>query len=289
VRKYLGIYGDRLGKFGGLTGDLKSIQAVELIDQNPIGRSSRSNPVTYVKAFDEIRDLFAKQSFSKARGYKPGFFSFNVPGGRCEMCEGEGIITVSMQFMADVHLTCESCHGKRYKNETLEVTYRDKNISDLLEMNIEDALNFFGESTERLEQKIVEKIQPLVDVGLGYLQMGQPSSTLSGGEAQRIKLASFLTKARNPSPSLFIFDEPTTGLHFYDIEKLLLALNRLIDIGHSVIVIEHDMDVVKCADHIIDLGAEGGENGGQLLFTGTPEELTQCAASYTGIYLKNKL
>ena len=289
VRKHLGIYGDKLGKFGGLQGDLSSVQAVELIDQNPIGRSSRSNPVTYVKAFDEIRDLFAKQAISKARGYKPGFFSFNVPGGRCDMCEGEGIITVSMQFMADVHLTCESCHGKRYKNETLEVTYRNKTISDLLEMNIEDALNFFGESSDRLEQKIVEKIQPLVDVGLGYLQMGQPSSTLSGGEAQRIKLASFLSKAKNPTPTLFIFDEPTTGLHFYDIEKLLIALNRLINIGHSVIVIEHDMDVVKCADYIIDLGAEGGQHGGQLVFEGTPEELVRCKESYTASYLKNKL
>jgi len=289
IRKHLGIYGDKLGEFGGIKGDLTRIAAVELIDQNPIGRSSRSNPVTYVKAFDEIRELFSKQAISKARGYKPGFFSFNVPGGRCDMCDGEGIITVSMQFMADVHLTCESCHGKRYKNETLEVTYREKTISNLLEMNIEDALHFFGESKERLEQKIVEKIQPLVDVGLGYLQMGQPSSTLSGGEAQRIKLASFLTKARNPTPTLFIFDEPTTGLHFYDIEKLLVALNRLIDIGHSVIVIEHDMDVVKCADHIIDLGAEGGENGGQLIFEGTPEEILLCTSSYTGNYLKNKL
>jgi excinuclease ABC subunit A len=289
VRKHLGIYGDKLGKFDGIKGDLTRIKAVELIDQNPIGRSSRSNPVTYVKAFDEIRDLFAKQAISKARGYKPGFFSFNVPGGRCDMCEGEGIITVSMQFMADVHLTCESCHGKRYKNETLEVTYRDKTISDLLEMNIEDALHFFGESTDRLEQKIVEKIQPLVDVGLGYLQMGQPSSTLSGGEAQRIKLASFLSKGKNPLPTLFIFDEPTTGLHFYDIEKLLVALNRLIDIGHSVIVIEHDMDVVKCADHVIDLGKEGGEHGGQLIFEGTPEEMVKCNESYTGTYLKSKL
>ncbi|MDG0974102.1 MAG: excinuclease ABC subunit UvrA [Crocinitomicaceae bacterium] len=289
VRKHLGIYGDKIGKFGGISGDLSRIQAVELIDQNPIGRSSRSNPVTYVKAFDEIRDLFAKQVVSKARAYKPGFFSFNVPGGRCDRCEGEGIITVSMQFMADVHLTCESCHGKRYKNETLEVTYRGQTISDILDMNIEDAFHFFAAIDERLEQKIAEKIQPLVDVGLGYLQMGQPSSTLSGGEAQRIKLASFLAKAKKPTPTLFIFDEPTTGLHFYDIEKLLVALNRLIDIGHSVIVIEHDMDVLKCADHIIDLGPEGGVNGGYLQFSGTPEELIASTESFTGEYMKSKL
>ncbi len=289
VRKHLGIYGDKIGKFGGISGDLSLIQAVELIDQNPIGRSSRSNPVTYVKAFDEIRDLFAKQALSKARGYKPGFFSFNVPGGRCDRCEGEGIITVSMQFMADVHLTCESCHGKRYKNETLEVTYRGKTISDILDMNIDDAFHFFEAIKGRFEQKIAEKIQPLVDVGLGYLQMGQPSSTLSGGEAQRIKLASFLAKAKKPTPTLFIFDEPTTGLHFYDIEKLLVALNRLIDIGHSVIVIEHDMDVLKCADHIIDLGPEGGIKGGCLQFSGTPEELIGCTASFTGEYMKSKL
>lgn len=268
------------------SGDFKQIQAVELIDQKPIGRSSRSNPVTYVKAFDEIRQLYADQKNAKARAYKPGFFSFNIEGGRCEMCEGEGIITVSMQFMADIHLTCEACQGKRYKNETLEIKYRDVNISELLEMDVDQALNFFKQQNGKSEQKIVEKLQPLVDVGLGYLKMGQPSSTLSGGEAQRIKLASFLAKGSQASTTLFIFDEPTTGLHFYDIEKLMLAFNRLISSGHSIIVIEHNLEVVKCADWVIDLGPEGGENGGTILFEGTPEQLILCEESYTGQFLK---
>ncbi|MEX2484881.1 MAG: excinuclease ABC subunit UvrA [Brumimicrobium sp.] len=289
LNKKLGVHGNKIGEHEELTGDFSRVESIEFVDQNPIGRSSRSNPVTYVKAFDEIRDLFSRQKVSKMRGYKPGFFSFNVTGGRCEMCEGEGVITVSMQFMADVHLKCESCNGRRYKEETLEIKYKGKSIADVLEMDIEEALTFFSEGDTRLEEKVVEKIQPLVDVGLGYLTMGQPSSTLSGGEAQRIKLASFLSKAKNPSPTLFIFDEPTTGLHFDDINKLLISLNRLIDIGHSVIIIEHDMDVVKNADWVIDLGPEGGEKGGNLIFQGTPEDLVKFKESYTGIYLKEKL
>ena len=289
LRKKMGIHGDKVGRYKEITGDFSAIEAIEYIDQNPIGRSSRSNPVTYVKAFDEIRELFARQQAAKIQGRKAGYFSFNVPGGRCEMCEGEGIITVSMQFMADVHLTCEACNGKRYKSEALEITYRDKSIADILDMNIESALSFFKEGTSRLEEKVVEKIQPLVDVGLGYLSMGQPSSTLSGGEAQRIKLASFLSKGNKSQPTLFIFDEPTTGLHFYDIEKLLDAFNRLIDVGHSIVVIEHDMDVVKCADYLIDLGPVGGEEGGALLFQGKPEDLINCKESYTAHFLTPKL
>lgn len=267
-------------------GDWKMIKAVELVDQNPIGKSSRSNPVTYVKAFDEIRELYAKQPLAKTRGYKPGFFSFNVEGGRCEMCEGEGRITVGMQFMADIHLTCEACGGARYKTETLEVEYKGVNISQLLEMDIENALTFFKETNGKLEEKIVEKIQPLFDVGLGYLKLGQSSSTMSGGEAQRIKLASFLAKGNKVPSTLFIFDEPTTGLHFHDIDKLIIAFNRLVDAGHSIIVIEHNGEVIKCADWVIDLGPEGGVNGGNIVFTGTPEELVQCKESYTGKYLK---
>ncbi len=272
-----------------VNGDWKHIGAVELVDQNPIGKSSRSNPVTYVKAFDDIRELYAKQQISKIRNYRPGYFSFNVEGGRCEMCEGEGIITVGMQFMADIHLTCETCHGTRYKAETLEVEYRGVNIAQLLNMDIEKALEFFNEGKDLLEKKIAEKLQPLVDVGLGYLKMGQSSSTLSGGEAQRIKLASFLAKGSKATPTLFIFDEPTTGLHFHDIEKLIIALNRLIDAGHSVIVIEHNKEVIKCADWVIDLGPEGGDKGGNIVFQGTPEDLVQCSESYTGKFLKDVL
>lgn len=289
LNKKLGIHGQKLGQHKELTGDFSQVEVVEFVDQNPIGRSTRSNPVTYVKAFDEIRDLFSRQKLAKMRGLKPGYFSFNVDGGRCEMCEGEGVTTVSMQFMADVHLTCENCKGRRYKEEALEIKYRDKSIADILEMDIDEALTFFKETDDRLEMKISEKIQPLVDVGLGYLSMGQPSSTLSGGEAQRIKLASFLTKAKNPTPTLFIFDEPTTGLHFDDVKKLLVSLNRLIDIGHSVVIIEHDMDVVKCADWVIDLGPEGGANGGTLVAQGIPEDVVKVKESYTGKFLKEKI
>lgn len=289
LRKELGVFGDSIGNFGQITGDIKLVKAIEFVDQNPIGKSSRSNPITYVKAFDDIRDLFAKQPLAKMRGYKPGFFSFNVEGGRCEMCEGEGEITVGMQFMADVHLECETCAGKRYKQETLEVEYRGINIADLLEMDIQTALDFFKEGKDKLEDKIVEKIQPLVNVGLGYLKVGQSSSTLSGGEAQRIKLASFLSKGINAPSTLFIFDEPTTGLHFHDIDKLIIAFNSLIDAGHSIVVIEHNTEVIKCADHVIDLGPEGGKNGGNILFTGTPEELIKQTDNSTGQFLKPKM
>lgn len=289
VKKELGIYGDKQGEFKTFSGDMQHIKAVEFVNQNPIGKSSRSNPITYVKAFDDIRDLYSRLPLAKVRGYKPGFFSFNVDGGRCEVCEGEGDITVSMQFMADVYLTCDQCKGSRYKAETLEIEYRGKSISDLLQMDIESAFEFFGESNERLEKKITAKISPLVKVGLGYLKLGQASSTLSGGEAQRIKLASFLAKGSASPSTLFIFDEPTTGLHFHDVRKLLIAFDELINTGHSIIVIEHNLDVIKYADWIIDIGPEGGINGGNILFTGTPEECIKDKESHTGEYLKEKL
>tara|TARA_B100001287_G_scaffold274918_1_gene281295 strand:- start:1386 stop:4145 length:2760 start_codon:yes stop_codon:yes gene_type:complete len=289
LRKTKGISNDIQGNYKALKGNLNAIQNIEFIDQNPIGKSSRSNPVTYVKAFDEIRELFSRQKLSRMRNYKPGFFSFNVKGGRCEDCEGEGIITVGMQFMADVHLECDTCKGKRYKKETLDVLYRDKSIHDILELSLDDALTFFQEQQERLETKIIKKIQPLVDVGLGYLKLGQASSTMSGGEAQRIKLASFLAKGNKLGSTLFIFDEPTTGLHFFDIEKLILAFDALINQGHSIVVIEHNTEVLKCADHIIDLGPEGGENGGNILFTGTPEELIKEKKNETARFLKKAL
>ncbi|WP_417265718.1 excinuclease ABC subunit UvrA [Brumimicrobium sp.] len=289
LAKQLGIHGNPIGKHSELTGDFSQIEAVEFVDQNPIGRSSRSNPVTYVKAFDEIRTLFSRLKLAKMRNLKPGYFSFNVPGGRCEVCEGEGLITVSMQFMADIQLTCEACNGSRYKSDALEIKYEDRSIADLLAMDIDEALNFFKSKEGALEKKIADKIQPLVDVGLGYLTMGQSSSTLSGGEAQRIKLASFLVKAKNPTKTMFIFDEPTTGLHFDDVNKLLVSLNRLIEIGHSVVIIEHDMDVIKNADWVIDLGPEGGVHGGTLVAQGTPEEISKVKESYTGRFLKEKL
>lgn len=289
IKRELGLSGDSIGKFTGISGDLKTIKHIEFVDQNPIGKSSRSNPITYVKAFDDIRELFSRQPLAKMRGYKPGFFSFNVEGGRCEMCEGEGVITVSMQFMADIHLPCETCEGKRFKLETLEVLYRNQSIADILEMSIEEALDFFKAGSDKLEFKIVEKIQPLVDVGLGYLTVGQSSSTMSGGEAQRIKLASFLSKGKDQPSTLFIFDEPTTGLHFHDIAKLLIAFNALLDKGHSIIVIEHNMEVIKCADRIIDLGPEGGKNGGYILYNGTPEEFIKLEGNSTAKYLREKL
>ena len=289
LRKHFGQFGDQQGIFKQLSGDLSVLAEVEMIDQNPIGKSSRSNPVTYVKAFDDIRELFARQQVAKQLGLKPGFFSFNVEGGRCEMCEGEGSVTVSMQFMADVHLKCEACQGSRYKQDTLEIRYREKNISDILEMDISSALAFFKEGKDKLDEKIVQKIQPLEDVGLGYLQMGQSSSSLSGGEAQRVKLASFLIKgAQNAKKTLFIFDEPTTGLHFHDIEKLLIAFNRLVNDGHSIIVIEHNIDVIKCADWIIDIGPEGGDKGGNVIFEGSPEQLIEETDNYTAFHLKSK-
>ncbi|HER40164.1 MAG TPA: ATP-binding cassette domain-containing protein, partial [Salinimicrobium catena] len=284
--KEVGGYGEKAGQFTKIEGNYSNIASVEFVDQNPIGRSSRSNPVTYIKAYDDIRNLFSSQKLSNIRGYKPKHFSFNVDGGRCETCKGEGEVTIEMQFMADVHLVCETCNGKRFKKEILEVTFADKNIDDILNMTIDDAVEFFRDNGE---DKITTKLKPLQDVGLGYVQLGQSSSTLSGGEAQRIKLASFLVKGTTKEKALFIFDEPTTGLHFHDIQKLLKSFNALLQKGHSVIVIEHNMDLVKCADHVIDLGLEGGESGGRLIAAGTPEEVAQNKESYTAPFLKEKL
>lgn len=291
LKKQLGSYGDKGGDFDRLEGATNKIKAVEFIDQNPIGKSSRSNPVTYVKAYDEIRTLFSRQQLAKINGYKPSTFSFNVAGGRCDNCEGEGVVTIEMQFMADIHLTCDVCDGKRFKDEVLAVTYHGKNIHDVLQMTVDEALEFFGAHVNKNnpEAKLVKKLQPLQEVGLGYIQLGQASSTLSGGEAQRIKLASFLGKGDSQEHTLFIFDEPTTGLHFHDIKKLLYAMNALIKQGHSVLIIEHDPDVIKNADWIIDLGPEGGEGGGQLLFAGTPEDLASCEGSYTAKFVGDKL
>ncbi|WP_059026160.1 excinuclease ABC subunit UvrA [Gabonibacter massiliensis] len=288
LKKYYGDYSDRTGSFNRLSGDLDRIFGVEFIDQNPIGKSSRSNPVTYIKAWDDIRKIFAEEKLSKTNGFKPAFFSFNVPGGRCEECQGEGIIKVEMQFMADVYLECEHCKGRRFREEILEVKYKDKNIYDILEMTVNQAVEFFGTGSSHSERSIVSKLQKLVDVGLGYIKLGQASSTLSGGESQRVKLAYHLSQ-ENADPTLFVFDEPTTGLHFHDIHKLMESLNALIDRGHTVLIIEHNMDVIKCADYIIDLGPEGGNEGGYLVFEGTPEELSKCQNSYTGKYLKEKL
>lgn len=289
IKKMFDGYSEQSGIIDKISGDIKSISGVEFVNQNPIGKSSRSNPVTYVKAYDEIRNLYASQKLATARGYKASHFSFNIDGGRCETCKGEGEITVEMQFMADIHLTCESCGGKRFKNEVLEIKFNDKSIADLLEMTIDEAIIFFKDSEGKQEQKIVDKLSPLQEVGLGYVHLGQSSSTLSGGEAQRVKLASFLNKKDTSDNILFIFDEPTTGLHFHDIKKLLKALNALIAKGHSIIVIEHNLDVVKCADWVIDLGPGGGKDGGNLIFSGTPEALVKCKESFTANYLDLKL
>ncbi|MBO2544992.1 excinuclease ABC subunit UvrA [Salegentibacter sp. BDJ18] len=286
VQKKIGGYGEKAGQYTDIEGDFKNLGSVEYIDQNPIGRSSRSNPVTYIKAYDDIRNLFSDQKLSNIRGFKPKHFSFNVEGGRCEICKGEGEVTIEMQFMADVHLECEACNGKRFQKDVLEVQFEGKNIDDVLNMTIDDATNFFAEN--KLD-KIVRKLKPLQDVGLGYVQLGQSSSTLSGGEAQRIKLASFLVKGATKEKALFIFDEPTTGLHFHDIKKLLKSFNALIEKGHSVVVIEHNMDLVKCADHIIDIGPGGGVNGGNIVANGTPEEIIKSKTSFTAKYLKEKL
>jgi excinuclease ABC subunit A len=271
IQKKLEGVSEKAGQYSDIQGHYHKIRHIEYVDQNPIGRSSRSNPVTYIKAYDDIRDLYAKTKLSKIRGYQPKHFSFNVDGGRCETCKGDGSINVEMVFMADVELPCETCGGKRFKKEILEVNFEDKNIDDILTMTIDDAILF------------------LKDVGLGYVQLGQSSSTLSGGEAQRIKLASFLVKGASKEKALFVFDEPTTGLHFHDIKKLLASFDALIDNGHSILVVEHNLDLIKCADWIIDLGPEGGENGGQLLAEGTPEEVAKNKKSITGNYLKNKL
>src|SRR5690606_30736355 len=284
--KEIGGYGEKTAQFSTLEGNYSHIKHLEFVDQNPIGRSSRSNPVTYIKAYDDIRGLFAQQKLSKLRGYQAKHFSFNVDGGRCEKCKGEGEITVEMQFMADVHLECDVCQGKRFKKEILEVRFEGKNIDDILKLTIADAIAHFS---AHKQDKIVAKLQPLLDVGLGYVTLGQSSSTLSGGEAQRIKLASFLVKGNTREKALFIFDEPTTGLHFHDIKKLLKSFDELIDKGHSVIVIEHNIDLIKCADHLIDLGPEGGDRGGYLVVEGTPEEVAQSKDSHTARYLRDKL
>ncbi|MBT8236358.1 MAG: excinuclease ABC subunit UvrA, partial [Bacteroidia bacterium] len=284
--KELGGYGEKAGHFSSFSGKYTDLKSVEFVDQNPIGRSSRSNPVTYIKAYDEIRALFARQKLSKLRGYQAKHFSFNVDGGRCEVCKGEGDITVEMQFMADVHLQCDTCKGKRFKKEVLEVQFEGKNIDDILNSTIDDAISFFNEYEQ---DKLAKRLQPLQDVGLGYVTLGQSSSTLSGGEAQRIKLASFLVKGNTRDKALFIFDEPTTGLHFHDIKKLLKSFDALIEKGHSIIVIEHNIELIKCADHIIDLGPSGGDEGGYLVATGVPEEIAVNPKSHTGNYLKEKL
>ncbi|MCX6286123.1 MAG: excinuclease ABC subunit UvrA [Bacteroidetes bacterium] len=290
LKKIYGGYGEKTGKFDRLDGDISRVGAVELVDQNPIGRSSRSNPATYIKAFDDIRSLFADLPLARARGYKPGYFSFNIEGGRCEECEGEGVVKIEMQFMADIYLTCESCKGKRFREEVLDVKLKEKNIVDILNMTVDEAIDFFGkESKHAGEKRIASRLKSLQDVGLGYLHLGQSSSTLSGGEAQRIKLAFFLSKGATEKPTLFIFDEPTTGLHFHDIHKLLISFESLIQHGHSVLVIEHNQEVVKFADWVIDLGKEGGDPGGYIVFEGTPEGLAACNDSYTGFYLKEKI
>ena len=286
MQKQLIGHGEKIGQHTEIKGNFENIKHVEFIDQNPIGRSSRSNPVTYIKAYDDIRALFSNQKLSSIRNYKPKHFSFNVEGGRCEVCKGEGEVTIEMQFMADVHLECDVCKGKRFKKEVLEVKFDGKSIDDILNLTIDDAVAFFSEN---LVPKIASKLKPLQDVGLGYVKLGQSSSTLSGGEAQRIKLASFLVKGNTKDKALFIFDEPTTGLHFHDIQKLLASFNALIDKGHSIIVIEHNIELIKCADYIIDLGLEGGKNGGSLIFQGIPEELAKNKKSYTAKYLAEKL
>lgn len=287
VRNIDGV-GDAPGKFVALKGDVAHIGAVEFVDQNPIGKSSRSNPATYLKAYDEIRYLFADQQASKQMGFTPTHFSFNAEGGRCEECKGEGTITIEMQFMSDITIECEECHGQRFKKEILDIHYHGKNINDVLNMSVDEAIEFFGAHKGSTERRIVERLRPLHDVGLGYIKLGQSSSTLSGGENQRVKLAYFLSREK-VAHTLFIFDEPTTGLHFHDINKLMESINRLIDNGHTVVLIEHNLDVIKCADHVIDIGPEGGDKGGNIVATGTPEEIAKCPDSYTGRYLSAKL
>ena len=285
LKRFYNSTAERTGQFGALLGSTHLVKGVELVDQNPIGYSTRSNPVTYIKAYDEIRRLFADQPLAKQMGYTPAHFSFNTAGGRCEECQGEGTVTVEMQFMADLVLECEHCHGKRFKPDILEVTYRGANIYDVLEMTVNQAMEFFAQGTEAIERRIVRKLKPLQDVGLGYVKLGQSSSTLSGGESQRVKLASILA-AEKSEPTIFIFDEPTTGLHFHDIKTLLRAFDDLIAKGHTLLIIEHNPDVIKCADHVIDMGPEGGEGGGNIVFEGTPEDLVHCESSYTGQFLK---
>lgn len=285
LRRQLTETGLKPGDFESLEGDLGLLSSVELVDQNPIGKSSRSNPVTYIKAYDEIRRLYADQPYAKHNGMGPSHFSFNIAGGRCEECQGDGVIKVSMQFMADIELKCEACGGRRFKDEILEVRWHEKSIYDVLEMTIDEAIEFFGAGTESVCRRIVERLQPLQDVGLGYIKLGQSSSTLSGGESQRVKLASYMLRENSAGRVMFIFDEPTTGLHFHDINKLLAAFDALIERGHSVVIVEHNMDVIKCADWVIDLGPEAGDRGGEIVFEGTPRDLQQCEKSYTGQFL----
>ena len=288
VKHYLDEAARLMVDCSGLEGDMHMIKSIEFVDQNSIGKSSRSNPVTYIGAYDEIRKLYGEQPLAKQMGYSAAYFSFNKEGGRCEECKGEGKITVEMQFMADITLECETCHGKRFKQDVLDVEYHGASIYDMLEMTVNQAIEFFGQYPGSQEKKIVKKLKPLQDVGLGYIKLGQTSSTLSGGENQRVKLAYYLGQEKQ-EPTLFVFDEPTTGLHFHDIKTLLKAFNALIDKGHTVVIIEHNMDVIKCADYLVDLGPEGGNAGGNLVCTGTPEEVAMCEASYTGKYLKDKL
>ena len=288
VKHYLDEAARLMVDCSGLEGDMHMIKSIEFVDQNSIGKSSRSNPVTYIGAYDEIRKLYGEQPLAKQMGYSAAYFSFNKEGGRCEECKGEGRITVEMQFMADITLECETCHGKRFKQDVLDVEYHGASIYDMLEMTVNQAIEFFGQYPGSQEKKIVKKLKPLQDVGLGYIKLGQTSSTLSGGENQRVKLAYYLGQEKQ-EPTLFVFDEPTTGLHFHDIKTLLKAFNALIDKGHTVVIIEHNMDVIKCADYLVDLGPEGGNAGGNLVCTGTPEEVAMCEASYTGKYLKDKL
>jgi excinuclease ABC, A subunit len=285
MKRHLDEVADFPGEYSSLGGNWKQIKHVEFVDQNPIGKSTRSNPATYVKAYDEIRKLFAEQPLSKQMGFTPQFFSFNAEGGRCEECKGAGVITVEMQFMADLVLECEECHGQRFKREILDVQFHGKNINDVLNMTVSEAIQFFGEHKRKA---IVNRLKPLEDVGLGYIKLGQSSSTLSGGENQRVKLAYFIGQEQQQA-TLFIFDEPTTGLHFHDIQRLLQAFNALIERGHTVLVIEHNLDVIKCADHVIDLGPDGGDKGGRLVVAGTPEDVAKCKESLTGKYLKDKL
>ena len=290
LAKYFGGQSDTpTGNFRRMYGDLKRIGRVEFVDQNPIGRSTRSNPASYIKAYDEIRKLFADQQAAKIMNMTPSFFSFNVDGGRCEECQGEGKIKIEMQFMADVELVCDSCHGQRFKQVVLDVRYHDKNINDVLNMTVNEAIEFFSKDADTTCRRIVDRLQPLANVGLGYIKLGQSSSSLSGGESQRVKLASFLGSDQPNTPTLFIFDEPTTGLHFHDVNKLMEAFNALVDKGHTVLIIEHNLEVIKCADWVIDLGPDGGKAGGNVVFEGTPEDLVKCEASYTGKYLKEKL
>jgi len=291
LKKIHGGFGEFTGTHDKLSGDYNKISSVEFVDQNPIGKSSRSNPVTFIKVYDEIRNLYAEHPTSRSRNYKPSHFSFNVDGGRCEVCQGEGEVTIEMQFMADIHLVCENCHGKRFKSEILDVEYRGKNIADVLDMTVDEAIAFFSTPIKSFghDEKIAEKLRPLQDVGLGYIHLGQSSSTLSGGEAQRVKLASFIGKGNTQGHVLFIFDEPTTGLHFHDIKKLLHAFDMLLDQGHSIIIVEHNTEVIKCADWVIDIGPEGGEEGGYVLFEGSPDDLVECEKSYTGHFLKDKI